>query len=349
MSWVRVEDVSVAYRNTPVLDKVNLSIHRGELVAVLGPSGCGKTTLLRAIAGHLPLAAGHVFVGPRELSSAHRHVPPERRDVGWVPQDASLFPHLSVSDNIGFGLRRGRARVSRISELVDLVGLSGMAGRAPHALSGGQAQRVALARALAPKPDVVLLDEPFTALDPTLRSALRLEVVALLRDQGATALLVTHDQEEALSLADRVAVMRDGRILQIGTARQVYEEPVDPWVAAFVGDVVEIPGHATDDRVVTALGNLPVARGDARGEVRVILRPEWIRLDARAGTPGRVESVRYAGHDALVEVSIGGGIDLLARSVATRLPSRGDLVSIAVEHGALLYPVEREPGLITDG
>ena len=338
MTWVEVDGATVAFGDAVVLDRVDLSIDRGELVAVLGPSGCGKTTLLRAIAGHLPLAAGRVLVGSRVLSTPEVLVPPEQRGVGWVPQDASLFPHLSVRDNIGFGLRRGRERDQRVSELLELVGLSGMGDRAPHALSGGQAQRVALARALAPRPDVVLLDEPFAALDPALRSGLRRVVVDLLRDQGTTALLVTHDQEEALSVADRIAVMREGRFLQVGTPREVYEGPVDPWVAAIVGDVIEIPGRATRAGVESALGNLAVARGDALGEVRILIRPEWIRLTSAVGTPARVESVRYGGHDALVTVRTSDGREVLMRTTAETLPVAGDEVAISVDHGVLVYP-----------
>src|SRR5690606_18240114 len=176
-------------------------------------------------------------------------VAPEKRGIGWVPQDASLFPHLSVGDNIGFGLPKGAARTERIIELAELVGLADHIGRAPSQLSGGQAQRVSLARALAPRPDVVLLDEPFAALDPMLRTALRAEVAELLRSQNSTALLVTHDQEEALSLADHIAVMMGGRILQWGTPVDVYERPATPWVARFVGDTVAFAGRWRDGTV----------------------------------------------------------------------------------------------------
>jgi iron(III) transport system ATP-binding protein len=215
-----VSGVSVTHGSTLAIDDVSLSIRSGELVAVLGPSGCGKTTLLLAIAGLLPVRSGTIAIGDREISRAGRTVAPEKRGIGWVPQEASLFPHLSVGENIGFAVPRrsaARARAARIAELAELVGLGDLTGRAPNQLSGGQAQRVALARALAPRPDLLLLDEPFAALDTQLRAGLRREVAELLRSQGTTSLLVTHDQEEALTLADRVAVLHDGRLAQFGT------------------------------------------------------------------------------------------------------------------------------------
>jgi len=323
VTWVTVEGLGVSYGETAVLERIDLGIPRGSLVAVLGPSGCGKTTLLRAVAGLLPAAAGTIRVGERVVSAPGVQLAPEKRGMGWVPQDASLFPHLTVGENIGFGLphasRADRAaRTTRIAELARLVGLEGLVDRAPSQLSGGQAQRVSLARALAPRPDLMLLDEPFAALDPLLRSALRTEVAALLRNQKNTSLLVTHDQEEALSLADYVAVMRAGQLLQFGTPAEVYEHPVSLWVAAFVGDTVELDGCWSDGRVECALGSVdavavPGAYGGGDGAavdsgaraavdsaagdsaavdsaavdptrpvngtaVRLMLRPEWIHL-----------------------------------------------------------------------
>jgi iron(III) transport system ATP-binding protein len=275
-----VDHASVTHGSTLAVDDVSLTINSGELVAVLGPSGCGKTSFLLAVAGLLPLQSGSIAVGSRELSRAGRTVSPDKRGVGWVPQEASLFPHLTVGENIGFAVPRGRDRASRIDELASLVGLSDLTGRAPNQLSGGQAQRVALARALAPRPDVLLLDEPFAALDTQLRTGLRREVAELLRTQGTTSLLVTHDQEEALTLADRVAVLRNGRLEQFGTPEQIYQHPASDWVAQFVGDVVELDGHWRGGRVMCALGSVEAAAmgftpadGDA---VRLMLRPEWI-------------------------------------------------------------------------
>ena len=210
MSWVRIDGLHVKYGHQSVLDGINLDIPSGKITSVLGPSGCGKTTLLRSIAGLLPVSEGTIEVAGSLVSSAKVSVPPERRGIGWVPQDASLFPHLSVGDNIGFGLPKGPSRSARVTDLAELVGLSELLERSPSQLSGGQAQRVSLARALAPRPSVVLLDEPFAALDPMLRVALRREVFDLLRVQGSTALLVTHDQEEALSRAVRMGFVNTG-------------------------------------------------------------------------------------------------------------------------------------------
>ena len=375
MSWVSVEGLRVGYGDTVVLDGIDLTIPRGSLVAVLGPSGCGKTTLLRAVAGLLPATAGTIRVGERLLSSATNTVPPEKRGIGWVPQDAALFPHLSVGENIGFGLPRGGRRrglggrdanAARVAELAAIVGLGGLTGRAPSQLSGGQAQRVSLARALASRPDLMLLDEPFAALDPLLRSALRVEVAELLRSQQNTSLLVTHDQEEALSLADFIAVMRHGRILQWGTPAEVYERPASLWVAGFVGDTVELAGRWSGGRVECAFGRLDAAYQDGPGAVdpvegepvRVMLRPEWLRLvpdtqepdtqDAgapAAGRPATVTAIAYAGHDALVSLQLASGQTVRARVAAPDLPARGARVRVRIRQPVLAYPVraDRDP------
>ena len=220
----------------PVLQGVNLSVPAGSLVAVLGLSGCGKTTLLRAIAGFERVQRGRIALGTRTLDDGHRvYVPPERRGIGYVPQEGALFPNLSVQANVAFGLSRAQRRTDVVRELLELVGLAHLARRFPHQLSGGEQQRVALARALARRPEVLLLDEPFSSLDASLRSTVREEVSALLRRQGATTVLVTHDQEEALSLADSVAVLRDGTIVQQGTPAELYSKPVDARLASFLG------------------------------------------------------------------------------------------------------------------
>ncbi|HSP52262.1 MAG TPA: ABC transporter ATP-binding protein [Cryobacterium sp.] len=343
MSWVSIDGLRVAYGEIGVLDGIRLSCARGSLVAVLGPSGCGKTTLLRAIAGLLPVDAGTISVGDRLLSSPTVQVAPEKRGMGWVPQDAALFPHLTVGDNIGFGLPRStRDRAARVAELADVVGLGGFIDRAPSQLSGGQAQRVALARALAPEPALLLLDEPFAALDPLLRSSLRTEVAELLRARQCTTLLVTHDQEEALSLADYVAVMQNGRILQWGTPAEIYERPASCWVAGFVGDTVELDGVWEGDRVRCALGLIEAEPSDSTrpvtgGAVHLVLRPEWLRLDER-GTDATVTAIAYAGHDALVSFELESGVGVRARIAAPDLPRRGDRVTLGLRQRALAFP-----------
>ncbi|MGK0721292.1 ABC transporter ATP-binding protein [Leucobacter sp. W1478] len=340
MSWVTLDGVRVSYGSQMALDGINLAIPQGEIVAILGPSGCGKTTLLRSIAGLLPVSEGKISLGGRIVSSTGATVAPERRGIGWVPQDSSLFPHLSVSENIGFGIPRGHDRAERIRQLASMVGLLEHLDRAPSQLSGGQAQRVSLARALAIRPAVLLLDEPFAALDPMLRSALRTEVAELLRSQSSTAILVTHDQEEALSLADHIAVMMGGRILQWGTPVEVYERPTTSWVARFVGSTVELPGLWQGGRVSCALGMIEavlmdeeVAEGDT---VRIVVRPEWIAIGA-GEIEAVVRSVSYSGHDGTAALQLLDGTRVRARLAATELPSVGDCVRLSVRRSALVY------------
>jgi len=366
VTTLTLEGVDLSYGSRVALKKVSLVVPSGSLVAILGPSGCGKTSLLMALAGLVPISSGSITVGSRELSSNHHRIPPEQRGIGWVPQAASLFPHLSVGENIGFGLPKGRRRTERVDELAHLVGLSGFTDRSPGQLSGGQAQRVALARALAPAPDVLLLDEPFGALDSVLRHSLARDVARILRESDATAILVTHDREEALDLADFVAVMDQGRIVQVGTPREVYESPATPWVASFVGDTVELGGIWRDEalncvtcgakepgepgvtrlgcsgHVECALGN--VAATAQVGEpvdgeaVRVVVRPEWL-VPATTGIPAVVKTVAYAGHDALVEFELPERGDLVrARIAAPFLPAVGQNFHLALRHPALVFP-----------
>jgi len=369
MSTLTLNQVGVSYGSTAALRDVSLVVPSGSVVAILGPSGCGKTTMLLSIAGLLPVDAGHITVGSRLLSEPGNSLAPEQRGVGWVPQDASLFPHLSVRENIGFGLAKGDWKTGRVTELAELVGLSGFLDRKPHHLSGGQAQRVALARALAPGPDVILLDEPFAALDSVLRRQLAREVIDLLRQEETTTVLVTHDREEALDLADFVVVMDQGRIVQVGAPLDVYENPETPWVASFVGDTVELSGVWRDlqnecdtcsakelcDRdatrfgctghVFSALGNLAASvRGfePVNGEpVKVVLRPEWL-VPQQNGIPTTVVGVSYAGHDALVELALANGTERVrARIAAPFLPAVGQPFGIGVRHPALVFPQDQ--------
>ncbi len=351
MSGVSISGLHIEQGNSVVLSGVDLEIEPASFVAVLGPSGCGKTTLLLSIAGLLPVTAGTISVGGKQLSSSGSTVPPEKRGVGWMPQEASLFPHLSVANNIGFGLRERRksaAREARVTELMRLVGLEGYGDRAPSQLSGGQAQRVSLARALAPKPDVLLLDEPFAALDTQLRGSLRREVSDLLSAQRTTCILVTHDQEEALTLADRVAVMRDGRIVHSGTPSEVYDRPSSRWAASFVGDAVELEGRWHAGRVRCALGSVEadaVGFEPVEGELVVlVLRPEWIVLrpewiaHAVESADARVTGISYAGHDALVSCALSDGSVIRARIAPFELPALGDRLRLAVRRPGLAYP-----------
>lgn len=274
-----------------VLDRIDLTVLRGELLTVLGPSGCGKSTLLRVIAGLHPASAGEVRIGGRTVSSAdpkspiRRHeTPPEHRDIGLVNQHPALFPHLTVADNITFGLRsRSRKKLwdkqkrqARVAELLQLTGLVGLADRLPHELSGGQQHRVAIARALAPRPSL-LLDEAFGSLDAGLRAQLRTEVRSIIRQSGATDVLVTHDQDEALAISDRIALMRSGNFAQVGSPEAVYRAPVSEWVARFLGDCNVLIGHTTDGLTRSILGRIQIPTAPA-GPTLLLLRPEHLRL-----------------------------------------------------------------------
>ncbi|HEY9473499.1 MAG TPA: ABC transporter ATP-binding protein [Mycobacteriales bacterium] len=324
------------------LAHVDLDIESGGLTAILGASGCGKTTLLRVVAGFERPERGEVTLDGRTLVGPGVFVRPERRGVGIVPQDGALFPHVDVAGNVGFGLRSGsgpdrrpgagrrRARAERVSELLEMVGLAGYERRRPDELSGGQQQRVALARALAPSPGVVLLDEPFSAIDAALRSELGIEVRDLLRRLRTTAVLVTHDQQEALSLADAVAVMRDGRVVQVGSPTEVYDCPVDAFTADFVGDAVILGGQvvAHDDGVCTVdcpLGPVtaPVSELHPLGaRCAVLVRPENLALGEGA-VPARVVTTGYFGHELLVTLRLGSdgsGPEVRLRTTNTKIP-----------------------------
>ena len=317
MSDVRLSGVSKAFGSTRAVDELDLEVRRGELVAVLGPSGCGKTTLLRLIAGLERPDAGSIEVGDALVAGRGAWVEPERRRIGMVFQDYALFPHLTVEANVAFGLahrkRRDRERLTRST--LELVGLQHKTDRYPHELSGGERQRVALARAVSPQPEVVLLDEPFSSLDASLRAGLRREVELILREAEATALLVTHDQEEALSLADRLAVMRDGQLVQVGTPEHVYLEPAGRWAAQFVGEVNVLGGVARGSAVETGLGvfDLPTS---ADGAVQVAVRPE--QLELRRDEKGNAEVLEreFRGHDVLYRLRHESG-----RAILVQLPS----------------------------
>jgi iron(III) transport system ATP-binding protein len=322
-----------SYGERPVLRGLDLVVEPGALSAVLGPSGCGKTTLLRVISGFERSERGEVVLGGRTLEDEHTNVAPEKRGIGYVPQEGALFPHLTVEGNVGFGLSRSARRGAAVGELLEMVGMAPLARRLPHELSGGEQQRVALARALARKPELLLLDEPFSSLDASLREAVREEVHSLLRSQGATTVLVTHDQEEALSLADSVAVMRGGQIVQHGAPSELYEAPLDSELASFLGTVNLIDAEIRGRVAHTPLGDLELRDGDARGRradaasggTLVMIRPEQLEVLPRegaapdaepSGLEGRVEQCRYYGHDALLRIrSERPGVEMLLARV----------------------------------
>jgi iron(III) transport system ATP-binding protein len=335
MSAISIRGARKAYGPVSVLRGVDLEIESGAFAAILGVSGCGKSTLLRLLAGFDAVDEGTIEIASEVVDDGRRSVPPNHRRVGYVPQEGGLFPHLDVRANVAFGLSRTERRGQRADELLTLVGLDGMGGRRPHELSGGQQQRVALARALATKPDVVLLDEPFSALDPELRVTMRAEVRATLERLGTTALLVTHDQEEALSCADVVAILREGVISQVGRPRELYLAPRDVEIARFLGDANILPARLAGDTADTRLGPLrlrsPLAGSRPRDGV-VVLRPEELRLAPANGSgPANaiVTAVEYFGHDARVKLTCDhptGEFALIARTTGIEAPRVGERV-----------------------
>ena len=347
MAAVGVEHVAKSFGSTVVLEDINLAVESGRLVAILGPSGSGKTTLLRLLCGFDKVDRGTISVGGEIVSGPDIHLPPERRHIGYVAQEGALFPHLSVADNIVFGLpRRLRAARHRVEELLELVGLPlAYADRPPQELSGGEQQRIALARALAPSPALVLLDEPFSSLDAALRVETREALAAALSAVGATAILVTHDQPEALSMGHRVAVLWKGRIVQTAAPEDLYRLPADADLARFIGEAVLLPGRAQNGSVTCALGRLSVDGPSIEGPVEVLLRPEQIRLGSAdsgaAGVRARVREVVYYGHDASVRLQLVGGDsseELTARVAGYQSPHIGDEVAVMVEGSVVTYP-----------
>jgi iron(III) transport system ATP-binding protein len=342
MSALTVQQVTKSFGTTEVLTGVDLHVPAGSFTALLGPSGCGKTTLLRLIAGFDEPDAGTIAVADRTVVGAGRSVPARSRGIGFVPQEGGLFPHLTVAANVAFGLPRSQRRDrARIARLLELVGLSpDLAERAPHQLSGGQQQRVALARALAPQPSLVLLDEPFSSLDAGLREETRAAVAAALSAAGATTVLVTHDQAEALSMADQVAVMRGGRLVQLTDPRTLYRRPSDLDVATFVGEAVVLDAEARGGRAHCALGDVALERPVDDGPVRVLLRPEQLRLSTTAAgaVPARVRGVDFYGHDSRVWLDLAGGLTVSARLEGADVPAAGDEVAVAVAGTALPFP-----------
>ena len=330
---VRLENISFRYERNGdgsdtadgpgALDQVSLSVEPGESIALLGPSGCGKTTLLRAIAGLERSVTGSIFIDDHLVTGAKTWVPPEKRKIGMVFQDWALFPHLTVAKNVAYGLDK-KGAAEQVAQSLALVDLSGTEDRMPTTLSGGQQQRVALARALAPKPRVLLLDEPFSNLDTSLRSELRTEVHRLLLDLGITSIFVTHDQEEAFVVGDRVAVMNEGRVVQVDTPNNLYTHPVDRWVADFVGEATLMRCTATGTTASTPLGAIPL-EVDRSGDIDVLLRPEQLRLtDGDAAT---VEVVEFYGHDAMVYLRYGDH-PLRVRTGPEVMARRGDTFGV---------------------
>ncbi|MBE7419356.1 MAG: ABC transporter ATP-binding protein [Ideonella sp.] len=341
-AWLRLDGVTLAYGSKVVVAGLDLTLARGQIGCLLGPSGCGKTTVLRAIAGFEPVVAGSVQLDGHVLSSREAHLPPEQRRVGMMFQDQALFPHLTVADNVAFGLRGAAHARERVAQMLDTVGLGHAARRFPHELSGGQQQRVALARALAPAPRLLLLDEPFSSLDVELREHLGAEVRALLARSGITALLVTHDQHEAFAIADEIGVMRDGRIEQWDSAYRLYHQPANRFVADFVGHGVFLPGTVIDgSRVQMELGVLESAQpvrctehGDvcpSGCQVDVLLRPDDVVHDDASRVTAQVLAKAFRGAEFLYTLRLPSGAKVLSLVPSHHDHAIGERIGIRLE------------------
>ncbi len=356
MNSLELAGVHQRYARQPVLDGVDLEVEKGSFTAVLGASGSGKTTILRVIAGFERIESGVVRMGATVFDDGHISLPPERRRIGYVPQDGALFPHLRVAANVGFGLARSSRR--KVGALLDAVGLTGLERRYPHQLSGGQQQRVALARALAIEPEVVLLDEPFSSLDAALRTSVRQEVAQILRARGTTTVLVTHDQDEALSMADRVAVLRDGRIVADARPEYLYRSPLDADLAGFLGEANLLPGTIEGGVARTALGRLVLqdevsaAWPGSDPAAVVLVRPEQLEVRSRTAVPAgggiaaRVVDRAFFGHDAILRVVPSVLADrepLLVRVTGPGAPLPGTDVLLTVRAPVMAWPASNPP------
>jgi iron(III) transport system ATP-binding protein len=350
MSELRISGLRKAFNGCAVLHDVDLAVQPGTLLALLGPSGGGKTTLLRVLCGFDRADAGTIEIDGKRVVDDNLHVPTEQRRIGYVPQEGALFPHLSVTENIVFGLPRTQRRARhRVAELLRLVGLSDdYAQRMPQQLSGGQQQRVALARALAPSPSLVLLDEPFSSLDAALRLETREAVAAALAATGATAILVTHDQAEALSLGHEVAVLWEGKLIQRAAPQTLYRRPATRELAAFIGDAVLLPGIAENGVAMCPLGALQLVAPVPDGSVDVMIRPEQIHLlsayetaaDHSTVQDALVTSVTYNGRDAdiCLQLSSAAQSIIRARVPGHRSPNVGERVRLSVDSDVIAYP-----------
>ena len=331
---IRCFGLSKQFGPVRAVELVNLAVDNGEKMALTGPSGCGKTTLLRLIAGFEMPSTGVLAVGGDLVAGQEKALPPEKRRVGMVFQDYALFPHMDVWHNVAYGVRDKSERESRVGEVLELVGLSTMQRRLPHELSGGEQQRVALARALAPRPAVVLLDEPFSNLDAGLRARVRAEVRQILSDAGASAILVTHNREGALFFGDRVAVMNQGRIEQVDTPERIFHRPVSQFVARFMGIADFIPAKADGDALVTELGTLPRPSQAGDGaKVEVMVRPDDISIQPEEAGQGRVVERVFQGAHNLYKVELPSGATIHSLRLHYEIYAEGEAVSVRIDPG----------------
>jgi len=340
---LELRSISCAYEpNRPAIRDISFSAREGEILCLLGPSGCGKTTILRAIAGFEPVQSGEIFLSGRTVSSPSETVPTEERHVGMVFQEYALFPHLRVADNIAFGLGSlpRTTRADRVQEMLQLTGLEGFERRYPHELSGGQQQRVALARALVRNPVVLLLDEPFSNLDPDMAGRMRQDLHALLRRMNTTTILVTHDHDEAFAMADRIAVLNEGRLEQMDSPELIYHMPATPFVADFVGQADFIPGQVQHGMVHTELGEFPNTLGGEDGTPLVVMiRPDDIRLTPNKAALSRIVARQFRGSENLYTIQLGSGQIVHSSESSTTVYQAGTAVELRVSasHTVLFF------------
>ena len=339
MTFIRLQNVSKNYGQTRAVIDLDLEIPQSAIAVLLGRSGCGKTTTLRLVAGLEKPDAGNIWIGDQHVSGGGVWLLATKRQIGMVFQDYALFPHLTVAQNIEFGVPNlaTSVRRKRTANLLDLVGLMGMESRYPHQLSGGQQQRVALARALAPSPAVILLDEPFSNLDASLRQTMREEVRRILHESQVTTVFVTHDQEEALRLADELVVMQGGHVLQSGAPEEVYRYPTSLDVAQFLAKVNVLAGEANNGMVETIIGRMPLHNPDLTGAVQVVLHPESLTLTHHPQGAARVENVSYFGFHQLVTLRLTDGTTIQARTWSHAHVSAGDTFDLAVDRPMMAF------------
>jgi iron(III) transport system ATP-binding protein len=340
-----IDRLSHAFEGRPVVRDVSLKVAAGEIVCLLGPSGCGKTTTLRLVAGLEPVQSGHIAIHGQVVADEKHSLPPEQRSVGLVFQDFALFPHLTVAQNVAFGLHASAAKRREVAvAMLERIGLGKYADAYPHMLSGGEQQRVALARALAPGPKLMLMDEPFSGLDVRLRDHVRETTLGLLGEAGTSTLLVTHDPEEAMRVGDRIAVMQDGRLIQVGSAEDLYDRPVSAFVTRFFGETNSFDGTAGEGAVSTPWGMVPLPPGISSGSpVEVVVRPEGVAVDAMAsGISARVVETRLLGATTLMRVAIPGlPSPWLARLPRSKACAPGTSVAIRIDPAhTFVFPKE---------